>query len=59
MTKSWLRNQNIDFIEKNVEDSGVAEELMGLGYRVTPVVMVNGATVVGYNTRKLAEALDI
>ena len=57
MTKSWLKTQNIDFIEKNVADEGVAEELMELGYKVTPVIMINGTTVVGYNTRKLAEAL--
>ena len=57
MTKSWLKTQNIDFIEKHVEDEGVAEELVGLGYKVTPVIMINGTTVVGYNTRKLAEAL--
>ena len=57
MTKSWLNSQNIAFIEKHVEDEGVAAELMELGYRVTPVIMINGTTVVGYNTRKLAEAL--
>ena len=57
MTKSWLNNQNIAFIEKHVEDEGVAAELMELGYRVTPVIMINGTAIVGYNPRKLAEAL--
>ena len=57
MTKDWLNNNNISFTEKHVEDEGVAEELIGLGHRVTPVIMINGTTVVGYNTRKLAEAL--
>ena len=57
MTKSWLTNHNISFIEKNVEQEGVAEELMGLGYRVTPVIIINGTTVVGYNPQKLMEAL--
>jgi len=57
MTKSWLKTQNIDFIEKHVEDEGVSEELMSLGYKVTPVIMVDGTAIVGYNTRKLAEAL--
>ena len=59
MTKSWLQTKNIAFIEKHIEDEGVAEELMELGYMVTPVIMINGQTVVGYNTRKLAEALKI
>ena len=57
MTKSWLKQQNIDFIEKSVSDESVSEELMALGYKVTPVIMINGTTVVGFNTRKLAEAL--
>ena len=57
MTKSWLTNHNISFIEKNVEQEGVAEELIGLGYRVTPVILINGTTVVGYNPQKLMEAL--
>jgi len=57
MTKSWLRDHNISFIEKNVEQEGVAEELMGLGYKVTPVIIINGTTVVGYNPQKMMEAL--
>ena len=57
MTKSWLKNNNIAFIEKNVSDEGVADELIGLGYKVTPVVMVNGTAIVGYNPKKLEEAL--
>ena len=57
MTKSWLTNHNISFIEKNVEQEGVAEELMGLGYKVTPVIIINGTTVVGYNPQKLMGAV--
>ena len=57
MTKSWLTNHNISFIEKNVEQEGVAEELMGLGYKVTPVIIINGTTVVGYNPQKLMGSL--
>ena len=57
MTKSWLTNNNIDFIEKNVEQEGVADELIGLGYKVTPVIVINGTAVVGYNPKKLEEAL--
>jgi|TARA_R110000824_G_scaffold397732_1_gene600911 hypothetical protein len=40
-----------------VERDGVADELIGLGYKVTPVVMVNGTAIVGYNPKKLEEAL--
>ena len=57
MTKSWLNKNGIPFIEKHVEEDGVAAELMGQGYRVTPVVIINGEAVVGYSPRKLEEAL--
>ena len=57
MTKSWLKNNNIAFIEKNVSEEGVADELIGLGYKVTPVIMINGTVIVGYSPKKLAEAL--
>ena len=58
MTKSWLNKNNIDFTEKNIEQEGVADELIGLGYKVTPVVMVNGTAIVGYSPKKLGEALN-
>ena len=64
MTKSWLKNNNVAFIEKNVSEEGVADELMGLGYKVTPVIMINGTDeevyetgVVGYSPKKLEAAL--
>tara|TARA_R110000824_G_scaffold163884_3_gene339799 strand:+ start:112 stop:288 length:177 start_codon:yes stop_codon:yes gene_type:complete len=57
MTKSWLTNNNIQFIEKNVAQEGVASELMALGYKVTPVIVINGTAIVGYNPKKLEEAL--
>tara|TARA_R110000765_G_scaffold232507_6_gene335852 strand:+ start:3913 stop:4092 length:180 start_codon:yes stop_codon:yes gene_type:complete len=59
MTKSWLNNNNVSFTEKHVEDDGVAEELIGLGYKVTPVIIINGTAVVGYSPKKLEEALKI
>ncbi len=69
MTKSWLKNNNIAFIEKSIGQEGVSEELMALGYKVTPVVVVKTSApvargtvegervIVGYNVKKLAEAL--
>ena len=57
MTKSWLTKNNLPFTEKHVEEEGVTEELMSLGYRVAPVIMINGAAVVGYSPKKLEEAL--
>ena len=56
-TKSWLKERNIAFTEKNVESRGVTEELIALGYRSTPVIVSDKGTVVGYNPKKLSEVL--
>ena len=57
LAKSWLNDHNIAFTEKAVERAGVASELMSLGYRSTPVIMVNGTAIVGYSPSRLEAAL--
>ena len=54
-TKSWLKKNNIEYIEKNVGDDSVRDEILALGYRTTPVVVGEQGTVVGYSPSKLAE----
>ena len=56
-TKSWLKKNNIDYIEKNVSQEGVAEEIFSLGYRSTPVIVTEKETIVGFNPTKLSKAL--
>ena len=56
-TKSWLKKNNIEYTEKNASDSEVAEELLGLGYRTTPVIVSDKGTIVGYNPTKLSGIL--
>ena len=58
LTKSWLRAKNINYIEKSVETASVADELILMGYRSTPVVVIEDTVVVGFSPRKLAEALS-
>tara|TARA_Y100000310_G_scaffold344482_1_gene457483 strand:- start:1515 stop:1688 length:174 start_codon:yes stop_codon:yes gene_type:complete len=54
----WLHFHNIPYTEKNVSQKGVVNELTALGYQATPVVIIEGKqAIVGYNTKKLAEAL--
>ena len=57
MTKSWLRGKNIDYVEKNIENEEVKEELLSMGFRSTPVIMVDGTPIVGYNPKKMTEVL--
>jgi len=52
-----LKKNNIDYIEKDATDSEVAEELLGLGYRTTPVIVSEKGIVVGYSPAKLSEFL--
>ena len=41
MTKAWLSGKGIDFVEYNIStDAEAAKRLVGLGYRVTPVVRI-------------------
>ena len=40
-----------------MDEAGVAEELFALGYQVTPVIVIGDKVIVGYNPRKLAEAI--
>ena len=58
-TKSWLQKNNIPYIEKNISaDDASRVELLGLGYRTTPVVVTgSGDAIVGYNPSKFANAL--
>ena len=56
LAKSWLNEHNIAFIEKAVERDGVASELIRLGYKSTPVIMINGTAIVGYSPSRLEAA---
>ena len=56
-TKSWLRNNNFTFIEKNISDDIIREEILALGYRTTPVIITEKGPIVGFNPTKLSEAL--
>ena len=54
-TKSWLRNNSIDFEERNVSTNAeYLEELVQQGFRTTPVVVKGNRVVVGYSPSVLA-----
>ena len=58
-TQSWLKKQGHEYSEKNVsQDRAYASELVSLGYRVTPVTVVDGTAVIGFNPNKLQELLS-
>jgi glutaredoxin len=56
--KEFLRQKGIEFTEKDVAaDDAAFEEVMRMGYAATPVTIIDGEAVVGFNRAKLEELL--
>ncbi len=58
--KEFLSQNKIDFTERNVAvDPNALDELEKMGYMTTPVTLVDGEVVVGFDRTKLATLLGI
>jgi len=56
--KEFLRQKGIAFTEKDVSaDDAVLDELMKMGYSATPVILIDGVAVVGFNRTRLEQLL--
>ncbi len=50
----------MQFVEKNIrEDQQALEELLKLGFRATPVTVVDGEVVVGFDRGRIERLLGI
>ena len=59
-TKEFLSRKNISYTERNVaEDESALEELKQLGYMTTPVTVIDGTAIVGFNEAELMKALGL
>ena len=59
MTKAWLSQRGISFVEANISiDDSARQNLLDMGYRTTPVVTVGKDVIVGYSTARLQVSLD-
>lgn len=60
MTKMWLKDRKYDFTEYNVSTNPeYADDLVRLGFRVTPVTVIDKETmIVGFSPQKLTAALE-
>ena len=60
MTKMWLKDRKYDFTEYNVSTNPeYADDLVRMGFRVTPVTVIDKETmIVGFSPQKLSEALE-
>jgi len=56
--KEFLHQRNVEFTEKDISaDERTLDELMAMGYSVTPVTVIDGEAVVGFNRARLEELL--
>lgn len=60
MVKTFLDNQGIKYVEKNVrEDQDALAELKNANYSSTPVTFIDGKAVAGFNPEQLSKALGL
>ncbi len=58
--KEFLSQNKVAFTERNIAaDESALAELEKLGYRSTPVTLIDGAAVVGFDVPKLRSLLGI
>lgn len=58
--KNYLRENNIDFEEKNVdEDRSAINYLVEKGHRGVPVINIEGEDIVGFNKELVDEKLGL
>jgi len=59
-TKEFLSQKGISFEERDVsKDEAALEELQKLGLMTTPVILIDGDTVVGFDRAKLSKMLGL
>jgi glutaredoxin 3 len=52
--KEYLTQKDIKFQERDIaQDPGALAELKKLGYMTTPVIVVDGAVIVGFDSAKI------
>jgi glutaredoxin len=56
--KEFLHQKGIPFVEKDVsKDDAALDELLGKGFAATPVTIIDGEAVVGFNRPRLEQLL--
>ena len=58
--KEFLSQKRIRFTDRNIrEDAAALAELQRLGYRATPITVIDGEVVVGFDRGKLERLLGL
>jgi glutaredoxin len=59
-TKEFLRGHNVAFTDRDITtDENALGELQKLGVMTTPVTVVDGQTVIGYDVERLKTLLGL
>ncbi len=57
--KEFLSQNKIEFVDRNIAaDESALTELEKLGYMTTPVTVIDGQVVVGFDREKLQKLLE-
>jgi len=57
--KEYLSQKGIEFQERDIaEDLGALADLKKLGYLTTPVIVIDGSVIVGFDADKIDQALQ-
>ncbi len=60
MEKEFLSQKGVPFVEKDVVgDAEAMDELVALGVMTTPVTVIDGEVVVGFDRKRLEELLAL
>lgn len=58
--KEFLSQNNMEFVDRNIAaDEAALNELEKLGYMTTPVTVINGDIVIGFDVPKLRSLLQL
>lgn len=56
----FLSQKGVAFVEKNVRaDKAALQELLDLGFQSTPVTIIDGESVVGFDQDKIVKLLGL
>jgi glutaredoxin 3 len=57
--KEYLSQKSIPFQERDiVQDPGALADLKKLGYMTTPVIVIDGSVIVGFDAEKIDQAIE-
>jgi glutaredoxin len=57
--KEYLSQKGMKFQERDIaQDPGALADLKKLGYMTTPVIVIDGSVIVGFDAERIAQALQ-